>query len=477
MGRDRIGRPIIKRETPQMTEDQTTPEPAPSWGPDWRAVRADHRAPLARAWLALGVAALALAGVYALLLVAARAPGTGGLFPTQDFFRVALVVHVDQSVLIWFLALGGMLWSLLGRPRRTLAWIALGGAAAGCLLVATAPFLGAAQPLLANYVPVLDHPLFLAGLALFGLGVLLALAAYLGGPHPGLGWDDPIAIGTLTAALAALMAGVSLTWSLAGLSRAWEPLAYYEYLFWAPGHILQFVYTQLMLVAWIWLAREVWRPLPLGARALSALLILGVLPLLAVVPVLFDHAPDSPEARLAFTRLMQWGNGLAAVPIGLALLIALVRGRGGETAPAAVPVRRALAASLTLFAAGGALSMLISGSNTLVPAHYHGSIVGVTLALMGLTYLVLPRLGLQAPSGRMARLQPWIYGGGQLLHIGGLAVSGALGIQRKTAGAAQGLDGLTAKAAMGVMGLGGLLAVIGGILFVLVVIGAWRRGS
>jgi heme/copper-type cytochrome/quinol oxidase subunit 1 len=187
------------------------------------------------------------------------------------------------------------------------------------------------------------------------------------------------------------------------------------------------------------------------------------------------YAPDAPETRIAFTRLMQWGNGLAAVPVGLGLLIALVRGRGGATAPAAVPVRRALAASLTLFAAGGGLSMLISGSNTLVPAHYHGSIVGVTLALMGLTYLVLPRLGLQAPSGRMARLQPWIYGGGQLLHIGGLAVSGALGIQRKTAGAAQGLDGLTAKAAMGVMGLGGLLAVIGGILFVLVVIGAWRR--
>jgi hypothetical protein len=64
---------------------------------------------------------------------------------------------------------------------------------------------------------------------------------------------------------------------------------------------------------------------------------------------------------------------------------------------------------------------------------------------------------------------------GQLLHIGGLAASGALGIQRKTAGAAQGLDSLAAKLSMGVMGIGGLLAVIGGILFVLVVIGAFAR--
>ena len=162
--------------------------------------------------------------------------------------------------------------------------------------------------------------------------------------------------------------------------------------------------------------------------------------------------PDSAETRLAFTRLMQWGNGLAAVPIGLAVLIALVRGGTGlepASGPESVPIRRALAASLTLFAAGGVLALLISGVNTIIPAHYHGSIVGVTLALMGLTYHLLPQLGLGTPRRRMARIQPWIYGGGQLLHIGGLAVSGAMGIQRKTAGAAQGLDSLAGQGVHG----------------------------
>ena len=73
--------------------------------------------------------------------------------------------------------------------------------------------------------------------------------------------------------------------------------------------------------------------------------------------------------------------------------------------------------------------------------------------------------------------EPLIYAAGQLLHIGGLAVSGAMGIQRKTAGSAQGLEGIYAKTAMGVMGLGGLLAVIGGILFVVVVIRAFLQRS
>lgn len=435
----------------------------------------DARRPLASAWLALGVTALALAGIFALLLVAARAPGTGALFPTQDFFRVALIVHVDESVLIWFLAFGGVLWALAAPPVRWLSWLAVSVAAAGCLLVAASPFLGATAPLLNNYVPVLEHPLFITGLAVFALGVLLQIAAYLARAWTGLHWDNPVAVGTLTTAIATLVAGLALTWTWALLSPGWEGKAYYEYLFWGPGHVLQFAYAQILVVAWICLVRAQGRELPLGDRALSALLVLGVVPLLVVPLVYALHAPDAAETRLAFTRLMQVGNGIAAVPVGLAVVFALLRERGSDKGSEDVPVRRALAASLTLFAAGGALSMLIAGSNTLVPAHYHGSIVGVTLALMGLTYHLLPRLGFGSPAGRTARIQPWIYGGGQLLHIGGLALSGAMGIQRKTAGAAQGLDTLAAKLSMGVMGIGGLLAVIGGILFVLVVIGAFHR--
>ncbi|MFY9974136.1 MAG: cbb3-type cytochrome c oxidase subunit I [Chromatiaceae bacterium] len=439
-------------------------------------IRADDgRRRLASAWLALGVTALALAGIFALLLVAARAPGTGNLFPTQDFFRVALIVHVDQSVLIWFLAFGGVLWALAARPVRGLSWTAFGVAAAGCLMTAASPFLGAADPLLNNYVPVLHHPLFLTALSIFALGILIQLITYLTRFGAELRWGDPIGVGTLTAALAALAAALSLAWTWTALPPVWEGKAYYEYLFWGPGHALQFTYTQILLVAWIWLVRAQGRSLPLGDRTLSALLVLGVLPLLLVPVIHAMYAPDAAETRLAFTRLMQWGNGLAAVPIGLAVLLALMRRPTGPADPQTAPLRRALTASLTLFAAGGILSLLIAGSNTIVPAHYHGSIVGVTLALMGLTYHLLPRLGFGTPSGRTARVQPWIYGGGQLLHIGGLALSGALGIQRKTAGAAQGLDSLAAKLSMGVMGIGGLLAVIGGILFVLVVIGAFSR--
>ena len=88
---------------------------------------------------------------------------------------------------------------------------------------------------------------------------------------------------------------------------------------------------------------------------------------------------------------------------------------------------------------------------------------------MGLTIHLLPRLGYREPDLKWATLMSYIYGAGQLLHIIGLLWSGGYGVQRKVAGAAQGLHGFAQTAGMGLMGLGGLIAVAGGIMFLVVV--------
>ena len=80
---------------------------------------------------------------------------------------------------------------------------------------------------------------------------------------------------------------------------------------------------------------------------------------------------------------------------------------GARTCDAAArPLRAALLASVLLFAAGGVIGIFISGSNVRIPAHYHGCIVGVTLALMGLVYHLLPRLGYAAPPAGWPRCSP-----------------------------------------------------------------------
>ncbi len=176
----------------------------------------------------------------------------------------------------------------------------------------------------------------------------------------------------------------------------------------------------------------------------------------------------SVEHQRMMTWLMRFGGGLAILPMVLALGVALVRAPAASSAQR--PLRAALLTSLALFSIGGGIGFLIQGSDVRVPAHYHGSIVGVTLALMGLVYALLPRLGFREPTGRLAVLQPWLYGGGQLLHIVGLVWSGGYGVQRKVAGAGQVLRSTAEVLGMGLMGLGGLIAIVGGIVFVVVVI-------
>jgi cytochrome c oxidase subunit I len=137
----------------------------------------------------------------------------------------------------------------------------------------------------------------------------------------------------------------------------------------------------------------------------------------------------------------------------------------------------ALLASFVLFIIGGAFGVAINGPNVRIPAHYHGSIVAVTLALMGLAYYLLPKLGGADVSGwRLARWQPWLYGIGQILHITGLAVSGGYGVLRKAVGDT-GEGGWQVQAALGMMGGGGLLAIIGGLSFVVVMVKGFRRCS
>ena len=68
-------------------------------------------------------------------------------------------------MLVWFVALAGLLWSLNGSARAAAwGWAALALCSVGTALMALAPFLAHAEPVMANYIPVLDGPLFMAGL-------------------------------------------------------------------------------------------------------------------------------------------------------------------------------------------------------------------------------------------------------------------------------------------------------------------------
>lgn len=434
------------------------------------AIASGTPASLARAWLWLGVMALIGSGLLAVLLVLSRTPGIQDVFPLKDMFRAALVVHVDLSVAVWFMAFAAVIWCAVGGSGLAwLGWSGFGLAALGTALMTVSPFFPGADPVLNNYIPVLEQPLFFASLWIFGAGVTLAVLRALLTTWPQRFLAEPLRLGAFLGAVAAFLSLAAFFWSWWMVPWV-EGVIYYEVLFWGGGHTLQFQHALLMIVAWLWMAAHLGRPSIATARAVSFLFLVAAVPLL-VVPAIYLLVPigSLPHVEL-FAKLMIWGHPYMA-PLVILGALSLWGLRGVPAAPA----KSAFVASFVLFALGGVLGYLIHGVNVVIPAHYHGSTVGVTLAFMGLAYVLLPTLGFGSADSRMAIWQPYVYGAGQLIHVLGLAWSGGYGVQRKVAGADQFLTTLPQKVGMGMMGLGGLIAVIGGLMFVVVCLKAMSR--
>lgn len=434
----------------------------------------DDRRLLSVSWLWLCVLALFGAGVFSLLLVLARTPYVQDIFPWVDFFHTALVVHVDLSVLVWSLAFAGVLWSLNSKPRfMGIAWSAYVLAVVGTLIIVVSPFTGAGNALMSNYIPVLRDPVFFAGLLIFALGFTVLVLHCMSACPPVGQWmtgEASLRFGLNTAAVSAAVALVIFVWSYFELPQYLQGQSFYERLFWGGGHVLQFTYTLLMLVAWLWLSTSAGIRLPISPRVVLVVLFFGLFCVFLSPIIQLAYPVTTNENIMLFTWLMSYGGSLATLPLGVAILMALLTDRS-QTQEQKL-ARNSLICSLVLFGIGGIIGFMIQGSNVTIPAHYHGCIVGVSLALMGLTYDLLPKLGYPLRNMKIAQWQPWTYGGGQLMHIMGLVWSGGYGVQRKVAGAAQELDTIERVVGMGFMGMGGLISSIGGVLFIIVVLRA-----
>jgi hypothetical protein len=435
---------------------------------------------LAAGWLILGISALVMAGLFSILLVLARTPYIQNFIPYVDFFHTALVVHVDLSVMIWFLAFAGMLWSIYSRDRmETMGYAALLISAVGTAVIAFSPFLGADKPLMNNYIPVLDHRIFLSGLVIYAAGFSLLALRSLAAATP------DIRLGTQSVEAALRVAVYVTIWiaftamaafaaSYASLGNSSGGLAYYEALFWGGGHTLQFVHTGLMLISWLWLQSIIGDKPAVRPGVIIAAFAFYVTAMFAVLWIYVTYKVGTLEHREAITEVMEFGMGLPAAVIGLPIFFGTIFKKAPEGQG---HLRAALVSSILLFAAGGSIGFLIEGVNVIIPAHYHGAIVGVTLAFMGVVYHLLPKLGFGKPSEKLAKIQAYVYGSGQFLHILGLAWAGGYGVQRKIPGMAQGLDTIKKIAGMGLMGMGGMIAVAGGVLFLVVVISAMRSSE
>lgn len=421
------------------------------------------RSRLAGGWLLLALLAMGISTLFAFLLVMLRTPFINPGWVDVRFFTRALVLHVDFAVIIWFLSFAGVLWSLFSSRERGIqfGWLALLLALAGVGMLLVAALGSQSEAMLSNYIPVLKTPLFLWGLGSFAGAIVILILGILRGTQASVS-----AFAVRCAGMAVLVALLVLFVNVFFSALDSQDSHYFEDLFWGPGHVLQFVYMLLMLVAWLQLARLAGVRLPAG-RWLRMLLLLALSPLLVVPLIQFQLVPGSEAYRQAYTELMRYGSWPVALLLGGLLLLRFRQGLIGGNGWAGL----ALFFSVILFAVGLLAGMLIRADNVLVTAHYHGTVGAVTLSFMGLTYYLLPKLGANSLPQGIIRVQISLYAAGMLLLIAGLLWSGLHDVPRKTPGAEHLSNNISGNGAeifgMLLMGAGGLIGLSATVLFLL----------
>jgi cytochrome c oxidase subunit 1 len=432
------------------------------------------------AWLAVG--ALAVAGVFALLLALSRVPGMENApFWPLGFFYKGLVIHVVFSLVIWLMGVFAFLVSVatLKLAGDEVRLAALGRVGQGAVLLAfpclfLPAFLDATQPELANYVPLIRHPAYDFGLLVLALGVLAPVVRLMINLPGRLMSAPPLALALALAGFIYVLALACFAMAATLLAREGALMSARDELFWGGGHLMQFVYAALMLTNWSILARA-----SLGEKAVdSGVFLLSVLlvALIAIPAPAFyaAFAAFSDNQREAF-RLLQFG---IAAPTLIFAGSLVVRARTLYP-PSAWPWRDpgffALAMSLALFALGGVMGFMIDGSDTRTPAHYHAVITAVSVSSVGMLLTFgLKELGrLPAPAGA-TRILIGLYGGGQFVASIGMFVAGGYGAARKTPTGVGSLDAVAA-AGMAVHGIASIFTILGGATFVVIAIRALMR--
>lgn len=417
-------------------------------------------------WLSLGVISLLIAGLLSIFIVISRAPILQSLIPVAGLFHKALVIHVDLSVLIWTLSFQALILSEFIKPKlQFYSYISLFCSYLGTILISLSFFVPGTEALMNNYIPVLQNLVFFIGLSLFLFSLLMVMFLFCISFNLkklktiyGLAAYSSFLI-TATSLICFYLTYLNMDKILDNI----DIFSFYEFLFWGGGHILQFTYVNLMQLAWILLLNFALNKDKISNNKIIKLCFIINLASVIFIPMIYFTKYIQLENFYInfFTQHMRYFGGIAPSILVILLIKELFNNKVKEYVPYAFFIT-----SIFLFFIGGLIALFIHTTNATIPAHYHGSIVGISLALMGMLLLKLKEYNVEVDfNNKLIKTQPYIYAAGQFLHIMGLAFSGGYGALRKTPGS---VSNIKAQAWMGIMGLGGLIAIIGGIMFVII---------
>ncbi|WP_269498778.1 cbb3-type cytochrome c oxidase subunit I [Castellaniella sp. S9] len=469
------------------------------------------------------IVALMVGGLLAIGVVLTRWPAVHWL-PADTFYMV-LTAHGLDMLIYWmiffevavlYFAASSLLRCRIATPR--IAWAGYALMLVGAVVNNIAVFRGDSSVMMTSYVPMMAHWSFYLGLIVFAVGALIACGVFFGTlvvakrEKTYEGSVPLVTFGAITAGIIAvftLLSGAIIlipTFFMSiGLLQNVDPLVY-RVIWWALGHSSQQINVATHISIWYAVAAIAFGAKPMSERVSRGAFLLYILFLqLASAHHILADPGVSTEWKIVNTSYFMYFAVLASMIHALSIPGAMEvaqRARGFNKglfewlrkAPWGNPVFSSVFISLVGFGFLGGISGVMMGTEQLnllihntiyVPGHFHATVViGSTLTFMGLTYFLIPVLfRREIISPNLARIQPYFFGFAMYFFCLVMMGAGTLGVSRRHWDMAFSGHALAyewpgaAYLMMGLVGIGGVVAIIGGALFVYLVLGSLLWGK
>ncbi len=470
-----------------------------------------------------GVLALLVGGIMALGVILTRWPAIKLLPP--DWFYLVLTAHGVDMLLVWiiffemavlYFASSTLLRCRLATPK--IAWLGFWLMVIGAVIGNYAVLAGESSVMFTSYVPMQASPWFYLGLILFAVGALIGCFVFLGTlvvakkERTYEGSIPLVTFGALTACIIAVFtiltgAGIlvpTLFWSM-GLIKEIDPQLY-RMVWWGLGHSSQQINVSAHVSIWYLIAAVVFGAKPLSEKVSRFAFFLYILFLqLASAHHLLSDPGMSAEWKVLNTSYFMYFAVLASMIHGFTVpgAIEAAQRKKGYTnglfewlrkAPWGNPIFSGMFLSLVNFGFLGGISGVVLGTEQLnmlmhntfyVPGHFHATVVsGTTLAFMAVTYLLVPTVfKREMISPGLCKIQPYLFGLSMAVLTLVMMGAGTLGVSRRHWDMA--FSGApfqyewpgAAHLMMSLTGIFGVLAIIGGALWIWLVVGSLLWGK
>jgi len=470
---------------------------------------------LIKANAVVATVSLLVGGVAAILVLLTRWQAIH-LLDAVWFYRL-LTVH-GMSMLIFFILFFEMavlyfagpvlLNSRVPAPR--LAWGMFWLMVIGAVMVEWEMWAGRADVLFTSYVPLKASPWFYLGVILFAVGALFVVAIFFASlvvAKREKTYEGSMPLVTFGAATAAIIAVITLSHGAAiyiptflwSLDLMYVDPEVYRVVWWGLGHSAQQINVAAMVSIWYLLGAFTVGAVVINEKISRSAFVLYVLFIsMASAHHLLVDPGMGPAWKIVNTSYFMYMAVLASmihgftVPAGIEVGQRLRGFRKGmfewlRKAPWGDPGFSSLIFSVIIFGVVGGITGVTFGTeqiniiahNTLrIPGHFHATVVGGTaLAFMGVTYYVIPLIFRKKVAfWPLAKIQPYLFAGGMLLFSVAMTFAGTFGVPRRhwDISFSQALFDVQFSPAVNlviaVMAIGGILAALGGGIYILITV-------